>query len=137
MTALPRNPAEWWLAARVVVVLLAIRLALRLAQPLPKLLAALTPGQAQRKADWGAADRAARFIDALQRRRPATPGGSCLPRSLALYRFARQAGIPVRFHCGARRMHEGVTGHAWLTLDGQPYHEGAAAAGYAEMFSYP
>jgi len=138
VTAIPRTPGEWWLAARVVFLLIVIRVALRLPHPLPKLLSALTPHPGPGPGpDWVTADRAARYIDVLQRRHPATPGGSCLPRALALYRFARQSGLLVRFHCGARRVEEGVSGHAWLTLDGQPYHEGIAAAGYAEMFSYP
>ena len=53
--------------------------------------------------------------------------GFCLRRSLVRSYFLRQAGVPVVVHFGARII-EGkpdreITGHAWLTLENNPYYE--------------
>lgn len=69
---------------------------------------------------------------------PYNKRGNCFPRSLAIYRFARQRGYPVQFHCGVRREATGLDGHAWLTLDGQPFHEpGTHWQYFTVTFSYP
>ena len=53
--------------------------------------------------------------------------GYCLRRSLVRFYFLRRAGIPVVIHVGAshsiREGTELVDGHAWLTLEDQPYFE--------------
>src|SRR5439155_17759138 len=53
------------------------------------------------------------YTDALLQRMPAGRHGNCLPRSLTLFFFATRAGLPVRFHCGVRRVGEALEGHAW------------------------
>lgn len=56
-----------------------------------------------------------------------SPLGLCLRRSLTRYYFLRRAGLPVEVKFGARfkdgKPDRQVTGHAWLTLHGQPYYE--------------
>ena len=64
-------------------------------------------------------------IAALLNRR--SPLGLCLRRSMTRYYFLRRAGLPVEVKFGARfkdgKPDRQVTGHAWLTLNGQPYYE--------------
>lgn len=64
-------------------------------------------------------------LAALLERR--SPLGLCLRRSLTRAHFLRRAGVPVAVQFGAKfvdgRPDRAVTGHAWLTLDGQPYFE--------------
>lgn len=64
-------------------------------------------------------------IAALLNRR--SPLGLCLRRSMTRYYFLRRAGLPVEVKFGARfkdgKSDRQVTGHAWLTLNGQPYYE--------------
>ena len=56
-----------------------------------------------------------------------SPLGLCLRRSLTRYHFLRRAGVPVVVRFGAKfvdgKPDREITGHAWLTLDGHPYHE--------------
>ena len=71
-----------------------------------------------------------------------SPVGLCLRRSLTRYHFLRRSGIPVTLRFGARFIHgkadRDVTGHAWLTLNGEPYYEdGENWRGFTVMLSYP
>lgn len=47
----------------------------------------------------------------------------CLRRSLVLYRWCVLHGITAEVIIGVRRTPDGITGHAWLLLDGVPYQE--------------
>lgn len=49
--------------------------------------------------------------------------GNCLPRALALFFFARRAGLPVQFKCGVMMLNQQLEGHAWLVLDGHVFLE--------------
>ena len=68
--------------------------------------------------------------------------GSCLRRSLIRSHFLRRAGLPVVVHFGAR-MIDGepdreIAGHAWLTLDNEPYFEAAENwHDFTVMVSFP
>jgi hypothetical protein len=71
-----------------------------------------------------------------------SPLGVCLRRSLVRYHFLRRVGIDVDVQFGARfvggKPDRQVTGHAWLTQDGQPYYEESENwEGFTVMFSYP
>lgn len=68
--------------------------------------------------------------------------GLCLRRSLVRYYFLRREGLPVVLQFGAKfvagKPDREVTGHAWLTLDGQPFYEADENwRGFVVMFSYP
>jgi hypothetical protein len=110
-----------------------------LAGPLPQALAAQTPAAADLALP--AADvRLLADASALFERR--SPLGVCLRRSLVRYHFLRRAGIPLVINFGARFMggvaDRQVTGHAWVTLDGQPYFEGGENyQGFTVMLKYP
>jgi hypothetical protein len=92
----------------------------RLDQPLPAALQALTPPAAPQFLD---PDTMRQIVDALTAFGAGRPLGICLRRSLLRYHFLRRAGLPLVIHFGARRLGDDIGGHAWLTLDGQPYHE--------------
>lgn len=49
--------------------------------------------------------------------------GSCFPRALALFFFARRAGLPVQFTCGVMKLNQQLEGHAWLVLNGREFLE--------------
>jgi hypothetical protein len=78
------------------------------------------------------------YVDRWLQLFPYNKKGNCFPRSLALYWFARRVGYPVRFHCGVRKEVSNLAGHAWLTLDHQPFHEtGQQWQRFTVTFSYP
>jgi hypothetical protein len=71
-----------------------------------------------------------------------SPLGICMRRSLTRYYFLRREGLPVHVHFGARfvdgKPDREITGHAWLTLDGRPYHEpGKNWRGFTVMLTFP
>jgi hypothetical protein len=114
---------------------LARELPARMDGPLPAALAGLTPQPAPDTLD---AATIRQIADALTAFGAGRPLGICLRRSLLRYYFLRRAGLPVVVHFGARRLGERIGGHAWLTLDDQPYYEAPEHyLNYVLMFSYP
>ena len=107
----------------------------RLDQPLPVALQALTPTTQPQFLD---PDTMRQIVDALTALGAGRPLGICLRRSLLRYYFLRRAGLPLVIHFGDRRLGEDIAGHAWLTLDGQPYHEKPEHIWvHTLMWSYP
>ncbi len=102
--------------------------------PLPDFLEQITPG-----IDLALpSDTVRRISDAVAYLDRSTALGICLHRSLLRYHFLRRAGVPVVIQFGVRRKTEGIGGHAWLTLDGQPYHESAADyAPFVVVYHFP
>jgi hypothetical protein len=114
---------------------LASELPSRLEQPLPAALHALTPATQPQFLD---PDTMRRIVDALTACGAGRPLGICLRRSLLRYYFLRRAGLPLVIHFGARRLGDDIAGHAWLSLDGQPYHERPEHTQlHTLMWSYP
>lgn len=114
-----------------------IRLLLRLTS-LPVVLATLNSGSVMGTPDEAEIKKMAYYVDRWLRLFPYNQKGNCFPRSLALYRLARRRGYPVRFHCGVRKDASGLEGHAWLTLESQPFHEpGTLWRAFTITFSYP
>jgi len=79
-------------------------------------------------------------IAALLDRR--SPLGLCLRRSLTRYHFLRRVGVPVVLQFGAKfvagKPDREVTGHAWLTLNDEPYYEADENwRGFVVMLSFP
>jgi Transglutaminase-like superfamily len=110
-----------------------------LAAPLPQVLAALTPQTADLALPAAQVRRLADVAALLDRR---SPLGVCLRRSLARYHYLRRAGLPVAVQFGARfvsgKPDREISGHAWLTLAGQPYFEdGENFRGFTVMYGYP
>ncbi len=62
----------------------------------------------------------------------------CMQQSLLVFYFLRKWGYRVRLHFGIAKKDGGVAGHAWLDLDGEPFHEARnPATTYAITYSYP
>ena len=110
-----------------------------LAGPLPRAVAAQTPTAADLALPPPAvrdlADTAALF-------ERGSPLGLCLRRSMLRYHFLRRAGVPLVINFGARfkggQADREITGHAWVTLDGQPYYEdGENFQGFTVMLRFP
>lgn len=92
--------------------------------PLPQALKSITPAAQsgeQAESDIRKLADAAALLDR------GSPLGLCLRRSLTRYHFLRHIDVPVVLQFGAKfvdgQADREITGHAWLTLDGQPYFE--------------
>ena len=113
---------ELGLALRLVRVRLGLRWRLW-RQPLPVLLAALTPRGGEARVPRARLEQAlARAERLLARLRPAVPD-TCLYRALGRYALYRRAGMPVCFVAGVHPWARELVGHAWLELDGVPVGE--------------
>lgn len=155
MAALPAAPQRTLLRQMID---FSRRLPQQFDQPLPVMMAHLTPEESARgprgesadrittpmlaKADVLTTDQIRNLADAVATWHIGSPLGICLRRSLLRYHFLRQAGLPVQIVFGARfkSAQEGgsIGGHAWLILNGAPYYENPQDyAGFAQMFLYP
>jgi hypothetical protein len=110
-----------------------------LSAPLPDALRALTPAGADLTLPAAHLRRLADTAALVERQ---SPLGLCLRRSLVRYYFLRRAGLPLVLNFGARfkdgAADREVTGHAWVTLAGRPYHEAVENhRGFAIMLTYP
>jgi len=110
-----------------------------LALPLPQALATLAPPASDLQLPTSDVRRLADLTALFDRR---SPFGLCLRRSLVRYHFLRRAGLPIEVRFGAR-FNDGqpdreVTGHAWVTLNGEPYFEdGENYQGFVVMVTFP
>ncbi|WP_027890995.1 lasso peptide biosynthesis B2 protein [Calidithermus chliarophilus] len=63
---------------------------------------------------------------------------ACLPRSAALYRALKGAGLEVAFVSGVRRGERGLESHAWVELEGVPLPgDEQAPLLFREQFRFP
>ena len=128
---------KYWTLLRVGLVVLRVRLLLRV-KSLPLVLDRLNPRSMTGIPDEAVIEDLIYYVDRWLQLFPYNKKGNCFPRSLALYWFARQLGYPVLFHCGVRKEVSNLDGHAWLTLDHQPFHEtGQHWQRFTVTFSYP
>jgi hypothetical protein len=112
----------------------------RFDQPLPQMMAELTPSTQAQSAVYP--DEIRPLADAVAAWQLHSPLGICLRRSLLRYYFLREAGLPVTIVFGARLKGKeeggGIGGHAWLTLAGQPYYERPGNyEGFVVMYTFP
>jgi hypothetical protein len=115
------------------------RLPQALAAPLTWALVELTPKSVDLRLSASSLLRLADLAALLDRQ---SPLGLCLRRSLVRYHFLRRAGVPLVLNFGARlikgKPDREVTGHAWVTLHGEAYHEdGENYQGFSVMLQYP
>ncbi len=106
---------------------------------LRSLFAGLTPSGRRGPANTARVQKAVRYADAICSRLPYLSLDACMPRSLTLYRIARESAVDVVWNCGVRKTAEGrLEGHAWLTLNGAPYLEpDDRAQHYTVTFQHP
>ncbi len=131
------SPARWRLLKAMRAYVRGLPAAL--ARPLPLALAAQTPDQPDLTLPPGDLRQLADAAALLERR---SPLGLCLRRSMVRYHFLRRAGVPLVLNFGARftagAPDREVTGHAWVTLAGQPYYEeDENYRGFTVMLKYP
>lgn len=108
---------------------------------LPTMMAQLTPST-NIEPHRVKPDNVRRLADAVAAWHLASPLGICLRRSLLRYHFLREADLPVGIVFGARFKDNseggGIGGHAWLTLEGEPYYENPQDyEGFVVMYRYP
>jgi hypothetical protein len=128
---------KYWMVLHVGLVVLWVRLSLRV-KSLPLVLDRLTPRSMRGRPDEAVMGDLVYYVDRWLQLFPYNKKGNCFPRSLALYWFARRLGYPVLFQCGVRKEVSNLDGHAWLTLDQQPFHEiGQHWQRFTVTFSYP
>jgi hypothetical protein len=130
--AVVTTPAGAWLAARMLgwVAVLPI---LKRTLPLPKVVRLCSrPSRAERRRVEREGE-----ITALARRiyaRSPVHNDNCLERSLVLYRFLSEAGAEPVLFVGVGKDANGIIGHAWVSVDGEPVHEShASLAPYAPV----
>lgn len=121
-TTMRAQLARLWWRLRVIGVLAALPLALRLASA-SRVAAALTPRTIIGPPRPDLLDDTARWVDRIVDLRPLRFWGHCLRRSLTLYYAATRMGYPVSIAIGVRYEHDTLSGHGWLELHGVPFLE--------------
>lgn len=110
-------------------------------QSLPELLEGIDPGVAGKRGSQAKLDKTVGFIDSLLKYRVFLKYGTCLLRTLVLFRFLRLQGWPVEISFGVKKTGEDqthITGHSWLVFDGKPFLESEQQQGaYATTYHYP
>lgn len=128
---------KYWTIFKVGLLVVRVRVLLRFLS-LPHVLGTLEPSSTGKTYDGTPIEDLIYYVDRWLLLFPYNTKGNCFPRSVALYRCARRAGVPVRLHCGVRKDGGKLDGHAWLTLDGQPFHELSRQwQQFTVTFSYP
>lgn len=133
----PQSPLQLWLAFQVIILTGILRFLLRWVT-LPRILNWLTPKMVSTTLNPDAMAITAQYARGILRRFPSNPRGSCLVRSLTLYHFGRRFGYPVHFHCGVHRADGEFKGHAWLSVNREPFWEGGDPFGtHTVTYTYP
>lgn len=128
---------KYWMLLQVATIVSWIRFQLG-GESLPAVLKRLDPGALSGQRDSARFEDLVYYLDRWLQLFPYNAKGNCFPRSLALYWFATRSGYAVLFHCGVRRDGVGLDGHAWLTLDRQPFHEpGQLWQRFTVTYSFP
>lgn len=86
-----------------------------------KVITLITPRETARQVSKGQIRRVVKYVDHILNRTSFLFKKTCLKRSLVLYRFLHRYNCPVDFHIGVHNNDDGVSGHSWLTLDGQVF----------------
>jgi hypothetical protein len=120
------RPEDSWLAARIFGWAAFVRLA-KYAVPLRTLVQIVSPTPHPGTRDPRREQRIALFADWASRIVRPTTRGNCLERSLVAYRYLVRAHADPRLVIGFRRGDDGVLGHAWVLVDGQPLGDSPAA----------
>ena len=107
-------------------------------RPLGDLFARWARGPKKYAHKWTEAERIKALSETVVYRMPNFGMGNCLKLSLLRFIHLRRRGFNVRFHMGVKPTAEGVTGHAWLTLNGEPlWEKDEFLKGFKETYSYP
>ena len=133
-----RSPGDFWLAIRMVgwrIVLPVLKRAL----PLPRLARLMWAPPSGKQREPGREEQIATLARGLSGRRERARFDNCLERSLVAYRYLSRAGAEPELVVGVARNEDdgGVRGHAWIRLDGRPFHEPARSLdGFDELTAF-
>jgi hypothetical protein len=125
VTSALAHPADSWLAVRIFGWAVFVRVA-KYAVPLRTLVQIVSPAAQPGSRDRERERRIGLFADWASRVVRPTTRGNCLERSLAAYRYLVRAHADPRLVIGFRRGEDGVLGHAWVLVDGQPISDSPA-----------
>ncbi|MDQ3995318.1 MAG: lasso peptide biosynthesis B2 protein [Actinomycetota bacterium] len=118
--AIASTPAGAWLLVRMLAWAAALPV-LKRVLPLPTVVKlAARPRASHRYANRE--QEVAALARWLYARRPVRDD-NCLERSLVTYRFLSERGADPVLAIGVRKGADGVLGHAWVTVDGEPVYE--------------
>lgn len=111
-------------------------------QPIPQAMAELAPDAQGQRPSLPPETTTRRLADLAALLERHSSLGLCLRRSLIRYHYLRQLNVPVVVLFGARFVQEhdrkNVAGHAWLALNGRPYHEDEENyRGFTVMLRWP
>jgi hypothetical protein len=95
---------------------------LKVGIPLPRLVRLVSSRRSAGPRDLAREEEVIALARALYRRDRRTRD-KCLERSLVTYRFLASAGAGPWLHVGMRREEKSMSGHVWVTLDGEPVHD--------------
>lgn len=146
-----KNPSDLWLFLQILSMLTLLPWQIRRLS-LPELLSKLSAGVSPSRRDEERLRKTVGFVDSLLKYRFFQRYGTCLLRSLVLFKFLRRQGWPVELHFGVRKagadavrdrissqpVHFDITGHSWLVLMGEPFLEDRGhAAEFATTYRFP
>lgn len=115
-----KNPRDLWLLVRIAALSAILPVLLR-GMKLPRLLKMLASRNTTTVVDTAQIDKTVRFTSFVLSRRRLGNKSWCLKRSLLLYHFLGQAGLPVEINFGIQKTNDSLEGHAWLTRGGEVY----------------
>lgn len=119
------SPADLLLGARILGLALFVRV-MKYVLPLPRLVRAMTPAVRPGARDRERERRIATFSRWAARLVRPRDAGSCLERSVVIYRELTRAHATPRLCIGFRRDGTDVAGHAWVIVDGMPVADSPA-----------
>jgi hypothetical protein len=134
-----RNFMECVFAARVALWLCVLPVRIRMCS-LPVLLRKIAKSKARKS---GSKPSLRRSIDVAVRvcnlrvfSLPCFPR-ACLKQSLVLYRELTRLRCPAVIHFGVQMQGQALTGHSWVTVDGNPVAEPGPVTAYSKTYSFP
>ncbi len=124
VAALITSPLDMWLGIRMFAWSLVLP-GLKFVVPLP-LLARLMWSRGRSEPRPGQEEKVVVLARGISRVRPLPHRDNCLEKSLLMYRFLSRLNADPRLVTGVRRGEEGVVGHVWVTVAGEPVGESPA-----------
>ena len=127
------RPGDWVLIARICGMLARI-VAVQKRVSVARLVSSFDPAPAEQRdgIDIGRINWLTRGV--LRR---LFSGRYCMKRSLILFHFLRKAGQEARIVFGVTKEEGKLEGHAWVTVNGEPYAEEGPVDKYTVTYSYP
>jgi hypothetical protein len=120
------SPRDAWLLARMLGWSLLLPV-LKRTVPLSRLVALLQLDAQVDRRDPQWEEQLSAMSDWVFRSRPRRSRDNCLDRSLVTYRYLGRAGAEPTIVVGvAKSATDAITGHVWVTVDGEPVHDDIA-----------